>query len=253
MNGEEQRALQASGIFKSFAGFVVLDDLTLTIRPGSIHAIIGPNGAGKTTLIGVLSGFLQPNAGTVHFGERDITGIGAASVAQLGIVRSFQINSIFPHMTALENVKVALQARTTLSRRIFAGRSATAVLDDPAREALHLAGLDEYVESVASTLPYGKKRALELAIAISQEPHVLLLDEPTSGMGAEDIAPTIELIGRVARGRTVVLVEHNLRVVEHLCSRVSVLERGRLLTEGTYDEVRADPRVVEAYLGGGKH
>jgi len=253
MNGENRRTLQAAAITKSFAGFVVLDDLTLTVRPETIHAIIGPNGAGKTTLIGILSGFLHPSAGTVHFGERDITNIGAAAVAQLGIVRSFQINSIFPHMTALENVKVALQARTTLSRHIFAGRRSTAILDSPAREALHLAGLDDYADSVASTLPYGKKRALELAIAISQEPHVLLLDEPTSGMGAEDVTPTIELIGRVAAGRTVVLVEHNLRVVEHLCNRVSVLERGKLLTEGTYEEVRADPRVIEAYLGGGKH
>ncbi|HTX57482.1 MAG TPA: ABC transporter ATP-binding protein [Candidatus Acidoferrales bacterium] len=254
MSGEEhQYALQATGIVKSFAGFVVLDDLTLSIRAGTIHAVIGPNGAGKTTLMGVLSGFLRPNAGTVRFGERDITHAGPAAVAQLGIVRSFQINSIFPHMTVLENVKVALQARTGLSRRVLAGRTATAILDDPARDALRVAGLDDYVRTTAATLPYGKKRALELAIAISQEPRVLLLDEPTSGMGAEDIAPTIELIARLAEGRTVVLVEHNLRVVEHLCDRVSVLERGKLLTEGTYDEVRADPHVIEAYLGGGKH
>jgi len=246
-------ALRATGIVKSFAGFIAIDDLTLNVQHGTIHAIIGPNGAGKTTLLGILSGFLRADAGDVRFANRDITHIGPSAIAQLGIVRSFQINSIFPHITTLENVKVALQARTTLSRRVLAGSKATAVLDEPARAALHVAGLDEYVHNVAATLPYGKKRALELAIAVAQDPKVLLLDEPTSGMGAEDIGPTIELIGRVAAGRTVVLVEHNLRVVEHLCNRVSVLERGKLLTEGTYDEVRADPHVIEAYLGAGRN
>lgn len=246
-------ALRATGIVKSFAGFVALDGLTLSVRSGIIHAVIGPNGAGKTTLLGVLSGFVPPTAGNVYFEGRDITNAGAADIAQMGIVRSFQINSIFPHMSALDNVKVALQARTHLSRRILAGRSATAILDEPAREALGTVGLESDSGTTAANLAYGKKRALELAIAISQDPTVLLLDEPTAGMGAEDIAPTIELIRRVAQGRTVVLVEHNLRVVEHLCDRVSVLERGKLLTEGDYAQVRADPRVIEAYLGAGKH
>jgi branched-chain amino acid transport system ATP-binding protein len=246
-------ALEVRDIVKEFAGFAALDGLTLAVRTDTIHAVIGPNGAGKTTLLGVFSGFVRPTAGRVTFAQRDITHEAPAEIARMGVVRSFQINSIFPHMTALENVKVALQARTGLSRRILAGRGATAVLDDPAREALSIAGLDDSRAMLAVTLPYGQKRALELAIAIAQDPKVLLLDEPTSGMGAEDIGPTIELIGRVAAGRTVVLVEHNLRVVEHLCDRVSVLERGKLLTEGTYDEVRADQRVIDAYLGGGAH
>lgn len=246
-------ALEARDIVKEFSGFAALDGLTLAVHTNTIHAVIGPNGAGKTTLLGVLSGFVRPTAGRVSFEERDITHEPPEQIARMGIVRSFQINSIFPHMSTLENVKVALQARTGLSRRMLAGRRATAVLDEPARAALSLAGLDEWREMLAANLPYGRKRALELAIAIAQDPKILLLDEPTSGMGAEDIGPTIELIARAAAGRTVVLVEHNLRVVEHLCNRVSVLERGKLLTEGTYDEVRADPRVIDAYLGAGTH
>jgi branched-chain amino acid transport system ATP-binding protein len=246
-------ALEARDVVKEFAGFKALDGLTLAVQADTIHAVIGPNGAGKTTLLGVFSGFVRPTAGRVIFGERDITHTAPADIARMGIVRSFQINSIFAHMSALDNVKVALQARTGLSRRMLAGRGATAVLDDPAREALSIAGLDPWREMLAANLPYGRKRALELAIAIAQDPRVLLLDEPTSGMGAEDIGPTIDVIARVASGRTVVLVEHNLRVVEHLCDRVSVLERGKLLTEGTYDAVGADPRVIDAYLGGGTH
>jgi branched-chain amino acid transport system ATP-binding protein len=243
-------ALEARDVVKEFSGFVALDGLTLAVQTNTIHAIIGPNGAGKTTLLGVLSGFVRATAGRVTFGEHDITNEPPAEIARMGIVRSFQINSIFARMTALENVKVALQARTRLSQRMLAASSATAVLDDPAREALRTAGLDDSRDMVAANLPYGRKRALELAIAIAQDPKILLLDEPTSGMGAEDIGPTIELIGRAAGGRTVVLVEHNLRVVEHLCDRVSVLERGKLLTEGTYDDVRNDQRVIDAYLGG---
>jgi branched-chain amino acid transport system ATP-binding protein len=246
-------ALEARDIFKEFAGFAALDGLSLAVQADTIHAVIGPNGAGKTTLLGVLSGFVRPTSGRVTFAGRDITDEPPAEIARMGIVRSFQINSIFPHMTVLENVKVALQARTAISTRMLAGRGATAVLDDPAREALHTAGLDAWQDMLATNLPYGRKRALELAIATAQDPKVLLLDEPTSGMGAEDIGPTIDLIARVAAGRTVVLVEHNLRVVEHLCNRVSVLERGKLLTEGTYSEVRADQRVIDAYLGGGTH
>lgn len=253
MTDTAQAALAARGVTKSFSGFFALDNLSMEIARGTIHAVIGPNGAGKSTFLGVLSGFVKPTSGSVSFNERDITGLPPSEVARLGIIRSFQINSIFPHMTALENVKVALQARTHLSRRILASRAATAVLDDPARAALSVAGLDNDRDTLAGTLPYGKKRALELAIAISQEPAVLLLDEPTAGMGSEDIEPTIALISKVRDGRTVVLVEHNLRVVEHLCDRVTVLERGTVLTEGTYADVRSDPRVIDAYLGGATH
>ena len=171
----------------------------------------------------------------------------------MGMVRSFQINSIFPHLTVLDNVKIALQARTPLSRRFLASPAVTAVLDDPARAALDQVGLDDERTRIAANLPYGKKRSLELAIALSQEPKVLLLDEPTAGMGVEDIDRTVDLIKKIAPGRTIVLVEHNLRVVADLCDRVTVMQRGKVLVEGTYDEVRNDQRVVTAYLGGGTH
>jgi branched-chain amino acid transport system ATP-binding protein len=169
------------------------------------------------------------------------------------MVRSFQINSIFPHLSVLDNVKIALQARTPLSRRFLASPAVTAVLDDPARASLDAVGLDDERGAVAANLPYGKKRSLELAIALSQDPKVLLLDEPTAGMGAEDVDRTVELIKKIAPGRTIVLVEHNLRVVADLCDRVTVMQRGKVLVEGTYDEVRNDQRVVTAYLGGGTH
>jgi branched-chain amino acid transport system ATP-binding protein len=242
--------IEAREIVRSFAGFTALDGLSLRVRKGSLHAVIGPNGAGKTTFFNVLSGFAPATAGTVTFDGRDITRLDPASIARIGMVRSFQINSIFPHLTALENVKIALQARTGLSQKFLASSKATSVLDEPARAALAAVWLDDERNTVAANLAYGKKRALELAIAISQEPKVLLLDEPTSGMGAEDVERMISLVGRIAEGRTIVLVEHNLRVVEHLCDRVTVLQRGTVLTEGSYDEVRSDERVIDAYLGG---
>jgi branched-chain amino acid transport system ATP-binding protein len=167
------------------------------------------------------------------------------------MVRSFQISSIFPHLTVLDNVKIALQARTSLSRRLVASPKTTAVLDDPARAALASVGLVDELDGFAANLPYGKKRSLELAIALAQDPRVLLLDEPTAGMGMEDIDRTVELIKAIAPGRTIVLVEHNLRVVADLCDRVTVMQRGKVLVEGSYDEVRSDERVVDAYLGGG--
>ena len=245
-------ALQTREITKSFAGFTALDRLSIDIREGSVHAVIGPNGAGKTTLMNVLSGFARPNAGRVSFEGRDITHVDAASIARLGIVRSFQISSVFSQLNALENVKIALQARTNLSSRLLAPASATAMFNDPAMAALEIVGLATDSATVAAELPYGKKRALELAIAIAQKPKVLLLDEPTAGMTVEDVERMVEFIGRLAVGRTIVLVEHNLRVVEHLCERVTVLQRGSVLAEGTYEEVRKDTRVVDAYLGGAK-
>jgi len=243
----------AYDIVKSFAGFRALDGLNFAVREGSVHAVIGPNGAGKSTLLGVLSGFVPATSGRVTIAGSDTTRLDPASIARMGVVRSFQISSIFPHASALENVKIALQARTGLSWRLVASPRATAVLDAPAIDALAAVGIEDDRATPAANLAYGKKRALELAIAISQEPSVLLLDEPTAGMGAEDVEKTIALIARIAQSRTVVLVEHNLRVVEHLCDRVTVLARGKVLAEGSYDEVRADERVIEAYLGGMGH
>jgi branched-chain amino acid transport system ATP-binding protein len=245
--------LSTREVVKVFAGFTALDGVSLDVAAGSVHAIIGPNGAGKTTLFNVLSGFSRATRGSVRFAGEEIAALDPASIARRGMIRSFQINSVFPHLSVLDNVKIALQARTALSRRILAAPKATAVLDDPARAALAAVGLEGEEHVLATHLPYGKKRSLELAIAIAQEPTVLLLDEPTAGMGAQDVDRTVALIGRIARGRTIVLVEHNLRVVADLADRVTVLQRGRVLVSGSYDEVRADARVVAAYLGGGNH
>jgi branched-chain amino acid transport system ATP-binding protein len=243
----------AHDIVKSFAGFRALDGLNFAVREGSVHAVIGPNGAGKSTLLGVLSGFVPATSGRVTIAGADTTHLDPASIARMGVVRSFQISSIFPHASALENVKIALQARSGLSWRLIASARATAVLDEPAANALAAVGIEGDGATPAANLAYGKKRALELAIAIAQEPDVLLLDEPTAGMGAEDVEKTIALIAKIAQSRTVVLVEHNLRVVEHLCDRVTVLARGKVLAEGSYSDVRADERVIEAYLGGVGH
>jgi branched-chain amino acid transport system ATP-binding protein len=245
--------LSTREVVKVFAGFTALGGVSLDVAPGSIHAIIGPNGAGKTTFFNVLSGFAPATRGSVRFAGRDIAHLDPAAIARMGMVRSFQINSVFPHLTVLDNVKIALQARTCLSRRLLASPNVTAVLDDPAREALAAVGLETEEDFLATHLSYGKKRSLELAIALAQDPQVLLLDEPTAGMGAEDVDRTVALIGRIAAGRTIVLVEHNLRVVADLADRVTVLQRGRVLVSGSYDEVRADARVVTAYLGGGTY
>jgi branched-chain amino acid transport system ATP-binding protein len=245
--------LVARDVAKTYAGFSALDGVSMEIAEGAIHAVIGPNGAGKTTFFNVLSGFAPATRGSVRFAGEEIAHLDPAAIARRGMVRSFQINSIFPNLTVLDNVKIALQAKTDLSRRVFATPKATAVLDDPARAALASVGLDDVRAELAVHLPYGKKRSLELAIALSQNPRVLLLDEPTAGMGVEDIDRTIELVRSIAGGRTIVLVEHNLKVVANLCDRISVMQRGRVLVEGTYDEVRNDARVVSAYLGGGHH
>ena len=245
--------LRARDVVKVYAGFTALDGVSLDVAEGTIHAIIGPNGAGKTTFFNVLSGFAPATRGSVQFGGIEISQLDPAAIARMGMVRSFQINSVFPHMSVLDNVKIALQARTALSRRFLASPAVTAVLEDPARAALEAVGLGDERAQLAVNLPYGKKRSLELAIALSQDPRVLLLDEPTAGMGLEDVDRTVELVRRIAPGRTIVLVEHNLRVVADLCNRVTVMTRGKVLVEGTYQDVRNDARVVTAYLGGGTH
>ena len=245
--------LSARDVVKVYAGFTALDGVSLDVAEGTIHAIIGPNGAGKTTFFNVLSGFAPATRGSVRFSGIEIGRLDPAAIARMGMVRSFQINSVFPHLSVLDNVKISLQARTPLSRRLLASPSVTAVLDDPARAALDSVGLEGERDLIAANLPYGKKRSLELAIALAQDPRVLLLDEPTAGMAMADIERTVELVKRIAPGRTIVLVEHNLRVVADLCDRVTVMQRGKVLVEGTYDAVRSDARVVTAYLGGGTH
>jgi branched-chain amino acid transport system ATP-binding protein len=243
--------LATQSLAKSFAGYRAVDDVSIAVEEGAIHAIIGPNGAGKTTLFNLLSGFIAPDSGSISLAGRDITGLAPHRIARLGIVRSFQINSIFPHLSVLDNVKVSLEAKTELPGRFWLPGRATGKLDERARELLADVGLVRDQDLLAVQLAYGRKRALELAISLAQDPKILLLDEPTAGMGLEDVGRTVELIRRVRSGRTVVLVEHNLSVVSDLSDRITVLQRGSVLVEGSYAEVRADRRVVDAYLGGG--
>ena len=245
--------VETKDLAKSFAGYRAVDGVSISIAEGAIHAIIGPNGAGKTTFFNLLSGFVIPTGGTIAFSGADITGLAPHKVARMGMVRSFQINSIFPHLTVLDNVKVSLESKTALPYRFWLPGSATAGLDARARELLNDVGLDRERDLLATQLSYGRKRALELAISLAQDPKILLLDEPTAGMGTEDVGRITKLIGRVRAGRTIVLVEHNLSVVADLSDRITVLQRGKVLVEGPYAQVRADKRVIDAYLGGGAH
>lgn len=242
--------LETRSLTKEFSGFRAVDDVSLGVREGAIHGIIGPNGAGKTTLFHLLSGFLAPTRGTIAFRGRDITAFDAPAVARAGIVRSFQITSIFPHLSVLDNVRVSLESKTSLPMRFWLPSSRIDALTDRALALLADVALADKATLLAAQLSYGQKRSLELAISMAQDPIVLLLDEPTAGMGAEDIGRVTDLIRRSAIGRTVILVEHNLSVVSSLCDRITVLQRGAVLVDGTYDEVRHDQRVIDAYLGG---
>ncbi|MFF0723850.1 ABC transporter ATP-binding protein [Streptomyces sp. NPDC004134] len=243
--------LSTRGLTKAFQGFRAVDDVDLDVREGTVHALVGPNGAGKTTLFNLLTGFLPPSAGRIELAEQDITGLPPERVARLGVARSFQVTSLFPGVTARAHLELALQAGTDLGRRLWRSDKLLARFTGRARELLDEVGLAERAESPAGSLPYGQKRALELALALALDPRVLLLDEPTAGMGLEDVDRTVALVDRIRGGRTVVLVEHNMSVVGSLADTVTVLQRGRVLVEGPYGTVRSDPRVVEAYLGAG--
>ncbi|MEV8507151.1 ABC transporter ATP-binding protein [Actinoplanes sp. NPDC051475] len=241
--------LQARGLGKQFRGFRAVDRVDLDIAPGSVHALVGPNGAGKTTLFHLLTGFLRPSQGRITLDGRDITGLPSDRVARLGMARSFQITTLFPQVTAREHVELGLQARTGLGWRFWRSDRGLDRFRARAMELLEAVGLADAAEVPAGALAYGRKRALELAVALALDPRVLLLDEPTAGMGGEDVERTVDLISRVRSGRTVVLVEHNMTVVASLADRVTVLQHGSVLVEGGYAEVRADPRVITAYLG----
>jgi branched-chain amino acid transport system ATP-binding protein len=246
----EEAILETQGLRKDFQGFLAVSDVDLRIRRGSIHALIGPNGAGKTTVFNLLTRFLSPTAGTIRFKGEEITRLRPAQVARRGVVRSFQISAVFPNLTVLENVRLALQRDLGTSFHFWRHRRSLAVLDDRARALLDLVGLDGERDGLAGELPYGRKRALELATTLALDPELLLLDEPTQGMGHEDVGRVVALIRAVARERTVLMVEHNLSVVADLCHRITVLQRGSVLAEGSYAEVSADARVLEAYIGG---
>lgn len=241
--------LRTETVTKSFAGFVAVKGVTLDVKRGAIHALIGPNGAGKTTFFNLLTRFMPVTSGRIFFKDRDITRAKPHHVARMGIVRSFQISAIFPHLTALENVRIALQRARADNYFFWRSDDVLGQLDAKARALLADVGLDAYAGEAAAELPYGRKRALELATTLALDPELLLLDEPTSGMAGEDIGRVVELIRRVAVNRTVLMVEHNLSVVADLSHRITVMQHGGILADGTYDEVSKNPAVVEAYMG----
>ena len=248
--GTAPYALEARGLTKMFGGFAAVRNVDLSVRRGAIHALIGPNGAGKTTCFNLLTKTLQPTEGTILFEGTDISRLRTADVARLGLVRSFQISAIFPQLTVLENVRVALQSSYGRAFQFWRSLKAVEPLNRRVMDLLQQVGLADSAQVRASELPYGKRRAMEIATTLALDPKVMLLDEPTAGMGHEDVEPITELIRRAAQGRTVVIVEHNLSVVSTLCDRITVLQHGSILTEGTYQEVSANPAVIEAYMGG---
>ncbi len=241
--------LETKDLRKAFAGFFAVSGVSLRVVRGTIHALIGPNGAGKTTVFNLITRFIPATAGRILLRGEDITEVPPAQVARRGMIRSFQVSATFPNLTALENVRVALQRKLGTSFHFWRSERSLESLDARAVELLDMVGLAGHRDTVTVELPYGRKRALEIATTLALDPGVMLLDEPTQGMGHEDVGRVVALIQRVAEGRTVLMVEHNLSVVQDLADRVTVLARGQVLAEGTYDEVSKAPAVLEAYIG----
>jgi len=236
-------------LVRDFNGFRAVNDVNLRIRRGAIHSLIGPNGAGKTTCFNLISKFLQPTSGKIFFNGMDITNCGPAEVARVGMVRSFQISQTFTELSVLENVRIALQRATGRSHRFWSSLSSLRALDEQARRSLEHVGLADFTNVRAGELSYGRKRILEIATTLALDPSMLLLDEPTSGMGREDIQPVVKLIQSIAKQRTVLMVEHNLPVVSELSETVTVLAHGEILAEGSYAEIARDDLVTKAYIG----
>jgi branched-chain amino acid transport system ATP-binding protein len=241
--------LESRDLTKEFKGFVAVSKVNLRVARGSIHALIGPNGAGKTTVFNLLTRFLSPSTGTILFNGADITREKPAQVARKGMVRSFQISATFPHLTVLENVRVALQRKLGMSFQFWRSQKILDQLNDRALQLLELVDLGGFADYVTVELPYGRKRALEIATTLALDPELMLLDEPTQGMGHEDVGRVTALIKKVAANRTVLMVEHNMNVVSDLSDVITVLQRGSILAEGPYETVSKDPRVLEAYVG----
>ena len=241
--------LETDNLVKEFKGFVAVGGVSLKVRRGSIHALIGPNGAGKTTCFNLLTKFLVPTRGTIRYQGIDITRDQPAQIARRGIVRSFQISAVFPHLTVQENVRIALQRKLGNSFHFWRSDKTLARLDGRANELLAEVGLEAYARMVAVELPYGRKRALEIATTLALEPELMLLDEPTQGMGHEDVDRVMQLIKKVAAKRTILMVEHNMKVVAGISDTITVLARGSVLAEGPYADISAHPKVIEAYMG----
>ena len=241
--------LTTKNLSKDFKGFTAVSAVNLQIQRGHIHALIGPNGAGKTTFFNLLTKFLIPTSGSIHFNGTDITSEKPADIALRGIVRSFQISAVFPNLTPLENVRLALQRKLGVSYHFWKSASILNQLDDRARELLDDVGLAEFAGEITGELAYGRKRALEIATTLALDPELMLLDEPTQGMGVEDVDKITALVKKASANRTILMVEHNLKVVATLADRITVLQRGATLAEGSYAEVSKDPQVLEAYMG----
>jgi branched-chain amino acid transport system ATP-binding protein len=241
--------LETKHLTKEFKGFTAVSDVSLQVQRGHIHALIGPNGAGKTTCFNLLTKFLVPTSGQILFNGRDITSSRPAQIARQGIIRSFQISAVFPHMTVLQNVRIGLQRALGTSFHFWRHESTLKQLNDKAMALLEQVDLAGFADTMTVDLPYGRKRALEIATTLGMEPELMLLDEPTQGMGHEDVHRVTELIKKVSAGRTILMVEHNMNVVSGICDKISVLQRGALLAEGRYEEVSRNPKVMEAYMG----
>ena len=241
--------LEARGLTKEFKGFTAVDHVDLKVRKGSIHALIGPNGAGKTTTFNLLTKFLPVTSGQIIYKGVDITRLTASEVSRSGMVRSFQISAVFPHLTVLENVRIGLQRKLGTSFHFWKPESSLYTLNDEAMALLESVDLASFANTQTVELPYGRKRALEIATTLALDPELMLLDEPTQGMGHEDVGRVVELIRKVAANRTVLMVEHNMNVVANLSDTITVLARGAVLAEGPYQEVSQNPRVLEAYVG----
>jgi branched-chain amino acid transport system ATP-binding protein len=247
----DDTVLETKGLTKEFKGFVAVKDVDLVVRRGSIHALIGPNGAGKTTCFNLLTHFLTPTRGRILFNGRDITGSRPSAIARTGLVRSFQISAVFPNLSVLENVRIALQRKRGHSLDFWRSEATLTELNGRAESLIDAVGLSEFVHTHAGLLPYGRKRALEIATTLALDPEMMLLDEPTAGMTHEDVERIAALIKTAAANRTVLMVEHNLSVVSTLADRITVLARGEILAEGDYATVSQNPEVVQAYLGAG--
>ena len=241
--------LQTRQLTKEFRGFTAVNRVDLSVRRGTIHALIGPNGAGKTTCFNLLTKFLSPTSGSIVYNGRDITRLQPAQVAREGIIRSFQISAVFPHLTPLENVRLGLQRRLGTSFHFWRSERSLDRLNARALELLDEVGLSEFARHETVNLAYGRKRALEIATTLAMEPELMLLDEPTQGMGHEDVDRVTSLIKKVAAGRTVLMVEHNMKVVSTIADTITVLQRGAVLAEGGYAAVSSNPQVMEAYMG----
>ncbi len=246
---DNNHILETRNLVKEFKGFAAVSDVSLKVRRGQIHALIGPNGAGKTTVFNLLTKFLIPTSGHILYNGEDITFEKPAQVARRGIVRSFQISATFPHLTVLENVRIGLQRALGTSFHFWKPDSSLDVLNDRAMELLATVDLTEVADTVTVELPYGRKRALEIATTLATEPHLMLLDEPTQGMGHEDVERVTQLIKKVSANRTVLMVEHNMNVVASIADTISVLQRGQIIAEGPYEVVSKNPEVLEAYMG----